>query len=140
MKKLFNILPFLLIITGCKYFNQTHHVTLDSTEFITNTYKNKSNIITDEERQEITNKGCSPVYGEILIPSLKTLLDDLNIKPTDVFYDLGSGTGKVTIQAYLDYPFKKAVGIELAPTRCNHSIDAKKELAAQNALDKNLAY
>ena len=44
--------------------------------------------------------------------SLKTILDDLpSSAKKGVFYDYGSGVGKVCVQAYFDYPFKKVVGI-----------------------------
>lgn len=137
MKKYCNLLLILIIISGCRSslkINQSKNVKIDSTKFIDETYKSRTGVISDEERKIITEQGCAPVYGEILNTSLKTLLDDLHITPNDVFYDLGSGTGKVTIQAYLDYPFKKAVGIELSPTRYKHSIIAKNELKKINAL------
>ncbi|MDR3646392.1 MAG: phenylalanine--tRNA ligase beta subunit-related protein, partial [Candidatus Babeliales bacterium] len=129
MKRYFNLMGLIIIISGCSRQltpTQSKYTKINSTQFIEETYKDKDGVITDDERQEITDKGCAPVYGEILHASLKTLLDDLSITTSDVFYDLGSGIGKVTIQAYLDYPFKKVVGIELSPTRCKHAFDAKK--------------
>lgn len=73
--------------------------------------------ISKEEKELITQKGGNPTYGEILPSSLQTILNDLNIKEGQTFYDLGSGVGKSVIQAFLEYPFSKAVGIELSPTR-----------------------
>ena len=138
--KIFNLLLLLtIVISGCRsslQTNQSKLVKINSTKFINKTYQSRNGVISDEERKIITEQGCAPVYGEILNISLKTLLDDLHITPNDVFYDLGSGIGKVTIQAYLDYTFKKAVGIELSPTRYKHSIIAKNELQKINALDK----
>lgn len=74
-------------------------------------------LIPQQEKDSISTRGGAPTYGEIKYPSLQTLLNDLNIKEDDVFYDLGSGVGKTVIQAHLNFPFKKTVGIELAPTR-----------------------
>jgi len=53
------------------------------------------------------------IYGEIDLCALLDLLD--HIKPTvlDVFYDLGSGSGKVLMATQLRYPKMKVVGIEL---------------------------
>ena len=73
--------------------------------------------ISQEEKDLITQKGGIPTYGEILPSSLQTILNDLHIKEGQTFYDLGSGVGKSVIQAFLEYPFSKAVGIELSPTR-----------------------
>lgn len=135
-----NSLIFLLFFLSCCKFYQTSTfdcVKINSKDFIDNHYIKVNGIIPQHERQLITTNGGGPVYGEILHSSLKILLDDLKVKNSDVFYDLGSGTGKVTLQAYLDYPFKKAVGIELSPTRCQHSINAKSHLEQQLAIESN---
>lgn len=74
--------------------------------------------IPKEDEELIVCKGGAPTYGEIEYLSLKTILDDLpsSVKK-GVFYDYGSGVGKVCVQAYFDYPFKKVVGIELSGKR-----------------------
>jgi len=70
------------------------------------------------------------VYGEVLPEGIQTLLDVLDdempITESDVFVDLGSGTGKIVLQAALSTPCKKVVGIELSATRHKHGIDAMK--------------
>jgi len=68
-----------------------------------------------------TNSSCG-TYGEIVYESMDTILHDLNVTQDDVFYDLGSGVGKAIIQAALDFPFKKVVGIELSLTRHNRAL------------------
>lgn len=91
------------------------------------------------EEAKITECGGAPTYGEILYESLKTLLDEMpssNIK-NGVLYDLGSGVGKVCVQAYLDYPFAKVVGIELSKKRYDASIDILQTLQEQGYIDKN---
>ncbi len=93
--------------------------------------------IAETERKMVTDKGGSPVYGEIKYDSLQTIFNDLNIKSSDVFYDLGSGVGKVIIQAYLNFPFKKVVGIELSPTRHNNALKAREELVKRNLINPN---
>jgi hypothetical protein len=57
------------------------------------------------------------IYGEIPYDSLQVILDNERFGPNDIFYDLGSGVGKVVTQVYLNTPVKKAVGIELSGSR-----------------------
>lgn len=52
------------------------------------------------------------IYGEIDFASFAQLLMRCQIKPDNVFYDLGSGAGKAVVCAALLYDFKKACGIE----------------------------
>lgn len=81
-------------------------------------YKNVSGYrIDEEEKKAIRNEGGDPTYGEILYESAEVLLNDLQLTPDDVFYDLGSGAGKFVDQAYVTTPVKKAAGIELSKTR-----------------------
>lgn len=83
-------------------------------------YQNVSGYrIAEEEKQSIRCEGGDPTYGEILYESAQVLLEDLQLTPQDVFYDLGSGAGKLIAQVYLTTPVKKAAGIELSPSRCN---------------------
>jgi precorrin-6B methylase 2 len=67
-------------------------------------------------------------YGEILPSSVTTIINLLNIKPNDVFYDLGSGSGKVPTQFFLQTKAKKNTGIELVPFRHNISTQIKNKL------------
>lgn len=52
-------------------------------------------------------------YGEITPESIQMMMDTVQPQPGEVFYDLGSGTGKAVIFASLVAPFAKSVGIEL---------------------------
>jgi hypothetical protein len=70
----------------------------------------------DDEQQVRKSKG-SPVYGEINHISIAKLLEYLNLSKQDIFYDLGSGVGKVVVQTALFSDVKKAVGIELSEQR-----------------------
>jgi ubiquinone/menaquinone biosynthesis C-methylase UbiE len=56
--------------------------------------------------------GKSFTYGETPIPAMRRILAEVRPKKSDVFYDLGSGTGKAVFTAALYFPFRKAVGIE----------------------------
>lgn len=54
-------------------------------------------------------------YGEVLYPSIHKLLSELAFTQQDIFYDLGSGIGKVVLHVYLQTSVKEAYGIELLP-------------------------
>lgn len=75
------------------------------------------------------------IYGEILYDSAQVLLTDpeLGFGPQDIFYDLGSGVGKMAVQVYLNTPVKKVVGVELSPTR-----HAKAEKVIRRCMQSNL--
>jgi len=81
------------------------------------------------------------VYGEVLPEGVQAVLDEINtampLTAEDVFYDLGSGTGKVAIHAALVTPCRRVVGIELADTRHQHACRALKE--AQNLMQREEA-
>src|SRR5689334_4233932 len=47
--------------------------------------------------------------------TLRRALPRRSVDGDDVFIDLGSGMGRVVFQAALRYPFKRVVGVELAP-------------------------
>ena len=89
--------------------------------------------VDDTERQSIQAQGAAPVYGELTFKGVRTLLDNLPVplSGSDVFYDLGSGNGKVCTQLWLITEVKKSVGIELSPTR-----HAQAETARQRLLSR----
>jgi len=61
--------------------------------------------------------GGPRTYGEVLSSSAASLLASLNLGAEDVFYDLGSGAGKVVLQAHLQTNVRRAAGIELEEQR-----------------------
>jgi len=87
------------------------------------------------EYQMIREKGGDPTYGELTLGGMNTLVEELKLQKNDVFYDLGSGVGKMPVYIYLTTPVKKAVGIELSPTRHAHAIKVKKSLEKKGMLD-----
>jgi SAM-dependent methyltransferase len=82
-------------------------------------------VIPRSEEQAIRKSMGSPTYGEMTPTSVQRLLDHLDLGDRDVFYDLGSGTGKIVIQTAMTVPIRKAVGIELSTSRHR---DAKRVL------------
>mmetsp|Transcript_42689 Transcript_42689/g.49059 ORF Transcript_42689/g.49059 Transcript_42689/m.49059 type:complete len:263 (+) Transcript_42689:53-841(+) len=55
-------------------------------------------------------------YGEINELAFPAILRQAKPQPGEVFYDLGTGSGKPAILACALFPFAKAIGIELLPT------------------------
>ncbi|MBF0206011.1 MAG: hypothetical protein HQK53_03900 [Oligoflexia bacterium] len=76
------------------------------------------------------------IYGEITYNGAITLFEKLNIKGNDVFYDIGSGVGKLVLQAYLTTPAKKSVGIELVGSRAKKAETVYQQLMNQGILSK----
>jgi len=53
------------------------------------------------------------LYGEIPFKTWEKIVDVVKPKADGIFYDLGSGTGRVVMQSYLMNDFKKCIGVEL---------------------------
>ncbi|CAE8632550.1 unnamed protein product [Polarella glacialis] len=62
---------------------------------------------------EATNLG----YGEVAVSGMETLYSVLNISAGDVFYDLGSGTGKLPLYVALRGEVSSSTGIEVGERR-----------------------
>lgn len=76
-----------------------------------------------EDKQE-TSK--SFVYGEVLPDSFYEMISAVSPRPGQVFYDLGSGTGKAVFLAYLMFDFRKSCGIELVDALYDGAVGVKK--------------
>ncbi len=87
---------------------------------------------TPELLKEASEQQVALTYGEILPESLAIIINKLDIKENDVFYDLGSGVGKVALQFCLTTPIHKSYGIEALEIRHKIAeqayIDIKKKL------------
>lgn len=55
------------------------------------------------------------IYGEIDFLSFYTILERTSPSTKDVFYDLGSGSGKAVLSTMLFFNVNKSIGIELLP-------------------------
>ncbi|CDZ78336.1 Histone methylation protein DOT1 [Legionella massiliensis] len=55
------------------------------------------------------------IYGEIDFLSFYTILERTSPSTKDVFYDLGSGSGRAVLSAIVFFNVRKAIGIELLP-------------------------
>lgn len=73
-------------------------------------------------------KSIIPDAGIFNCTSIQSLIDDLKLTKNDVFCDLGSGVGKLTMHVYLTTPVKASIGIESSPCRWNQAQQAKHDL------------
>ena len=73
--------------------------------------------ISDDEEEAVNSTGGHWAYGEISHEGLQALLEYMDICKSSVFYDFGSGLGKVVAQCFLTTNTQKVVGIEMAGTR-----------------------
>lgn len=69
------------------------------------------------EHKAIDDSGGEQAYGELTVRGTRELRPLLEPVPGDIFYDLGSGTGRCVVQAAVEWPIERAVGIELSASR-----------------------
>lgn len=83
-------------------------------------------ILSDAEDAELTRIGGTSAsgYGELTRLGFKALCQRLVLTTDDYFVDLGSGGGRIVLQAAREHGVRCAIGIELARSR--------HELAVQN--------
>jgi len=89
-------------------------------EYMSALYQGISGFISYEpgEKEEGEKSKVYLTYGEMLYPSVNKIINYLgDINENDVFYDLGSGIGKINLQFFLRTSIKKACGIEYSETR-----------------------
>lgn len=105
-------------------------------------------IIGDEEEQYINMYGRldgsmpldvtekASVYGEVTPSGARQLFQAMGLANEKaagaVFYDLGSGAGRLVAQAWLELPDARAVGIELAPTRHAAAVRSWRSVVAES--------
>ena len=89
-----------------------------------------------DENIWIAGKLESTVYGEITYEGMRLLAEKLALTRHDVFYDLGSGTGKLVSYLYLTTPIKKSIGIEMVGQRNSIALWVKEKLRLAGLLDQ----
>lgn len=67
--------------------------------------------------QQGPSETVADTYGTITALGVRTICAYLDIKPSDVFTDIGSGIGNVVLQICCSTPVKKARGIEYVKSR-----------------------
>ena len=72
-------------------------------------------------------------YGEVTVVGVRQLAARLALSAADVFVDAGSGTGRVVLQVAREFGVRRAVGIELSPSRHFLALEA---MAASTVADR----
>ena len=70
-----------------------------------------------DDLRAIDDSGGHEAYGELTIRGMRELRPRLAPGRDDVFYDLGSGVGRSVMQAAMERPVARAIGVELSATR-----------------------
>lgn len=88
-------------------------------EYMTALYQGLSGFISYKpgEKEAGVKEKIYFTYGEILYSSVNTIIDYMQVTEKDVFYDLGSGIGKVPLHFFLKTPVKRAFGVEASKLR-----------------------
>jgi len=90
----------------------------------TNEERKNTNHLTPSTYGEVTRSGARELFG------LMDMVDKLdnnndNNKQKIVFMDMGSGLGKMVMQAYMELPrISRAIGVELSPERHRQAVAA----------------
>ena len=85
-------------------------------QVIANAYKNiNPTYLSKQARDELGITDESFIYGEIDAQSLLNLIEIAHPIEGEVFYDLGSGSGRAALIAGACFPFQRVVGIEYLP-------------------------
>lgn len=87
--------------------------------------------VSSQARNKLAFHDKAHTYGEIKPDSFYEIIGKANPQEDDVFYDLGSGTGKAVILAHLLCNFKKCVGIEVLKDLSNTAEGIQKRLESE---------
>lgn len=98
---------------------RANNPSLQTLKLLVNLYHGiESEKVSQADREHLKLQDDAYTYGEIDFISFIKLLEKTNIKPSDTFYDLGSGAGKAVLTAALNFNLEKAIGIEYLPQLC----------------------
>jgi SAM-dependent methyltransferase len=95
--------------------------------------------ISHAERDRLQINDTSFIYGEISYEGFSEVLANAAPGPSDIIYDLGSGTGKAILCAALLYDWKKCVGIEFLPGLYDVSQALLKKLLNMEEMQQQIA-
>eukprot|EP00629_Pelagomonadales_sp_RCC1024_P015265 CAMPEP_0119273108 /NCGR_PEP_ID=MMETSP1329-20130426/9716_1 /TAXON_ID=114041 /ORGANISM="Genus nov. species nov., Strain RCC1024" /LENGTH=372 /DNA_ID=CAMNT_0007273281 /DNA_START=192 /DNA_END=1307 /DNA_ORIENTATION=+ len=91
--------------------------------------------VTEEDKRRAQDQHGSLLYGELLPRGVNKALDarHLDAARAATLFDLGMGTGKVAMQAFLQFPnLKRVQGVELSQARYKVAERAALELCARD--------
>lgn len=64
------------------------------------------------EHQQMASEHVCVTYGELLYPSVKKIINKMQLSSKEVFLDLGSGLSKCAIQVFMQSEVQKVIAIE----------------------------
>ena len=77
-------------------------------------------------------RGEQLVYQGTDYPRIRRVIGALNLGPSDVFYDLGAGYGRVALYTALASDVGKVKGVEMVPERASRGEQARQSLRLNN--------
>lgn len=83
--------------------------------------------VSNDARAKFSNDTSQFLYGEVPFETWKQIVERTNPKDDAVFFDLGSGTGRIVIQSYLLFNFRKVTGVELLEGLHNKACDIQEK-------------
>lgn len=89
------------------------------------------NIVYRDVHRPLQQHHLSETQGEILYPGVDKLLSMSHLSEQDVFVDLGSGAGKIVVQAFLNSKVKEALGIEFVPELHQQALTVAERIAKE---------
>ena len=93
--------------------------------------------IDQAESASLIDKGAAPTYGEATYEAVERMAQIVKKELNNgVFYDLGCGVGKVVVQLYETTNVRKAVGVELSPTRYKSAQEAVSRMRKKGLIKK----
>lgn len=66
-----------------------------------------------EAQNQYQGEAQSFIYGELPFETCQNIINQIQPKDNGVFFDLGSGTGRIVMTAHLLHNFRKSIGVEL---------------------------
>ncbi len=124
----FTLLVMFFLIKWLKHF---HHQKkwLQRKRLFDNLYHGINGIeLSKNDRANLQTDFYGLVYGEVNFENFSAMLAVTQPTATDIFYDLGSGTGKAVLCSAMLYSLKKCCGIELLPGLYKTSSDQLEKL------------
>ena len=85
------------------------------------------------EEAEATVAASSEVdltYGELDLDFFLELISHTQPRPSETFFDIGSGCGRLVVSAALHHPWQQSVGIEVVPALHEEAVSKHRQLAA----------
>ena len=69
--------------------------------------------VSNSARAKFSGSTEKLLYGELPFDTWRKIVEYVNPRQNGVFFDLGSGTGRVVLQSHLLFNFSKSIGVEL---------------------------